>query len=147
MHKSTKNILLAFLLNLFFCIVELVGGIITHSIAILSDSFHDAGDCLAIGFAFVLEKKSNKKADSKFTYGYKRYSVISAMLTSAILLVGSGLIIYSAIQKIIKPETVDGLGMFIIAIFGVLINGIAVLRTAKSKNINKFWKLLQTKLH
>ena len=137
MHKSTKNILVAFLLNLFFCIVELVGGIITSSVAILSDSIHDFGDCIAIGLAFTFEKKSNRKSDSKYTYGYRRYSVVSAMLTSAILLIGSGVVIYTAIQKIINPQTVNGLGMFIIAIFGVLINGFAVLKTAKSKNLNE----------
>ncbi len=137
MHKSTKNILLAFLLNLFFCIVELVGGIVTSSIAILSDSIHDFGDCLAIGCAFFLEKKSNNKSDSKYTYGYRRYSVVSAMLTSAILLIGSGIVIYTAIQKIISPQAVNGLGMFIIAIFGVIINGVAVIKTAKSKNLNE----------
>ena len=134
---SSKNIFTAFILNFIFVVIELVGGILTNSIAILSDSIHDAGDCFSIGIAYILEKKANKKTDSKYTYGYKRYSVISALITSCILLAGSGLVVYNSILRILNPSNINGLGMFIIAIFGVLINGIAVIKTAKSKNINE----------
>lgn len=134
---ASKNIFIAFLLNLVFVVIEVVGGILTNSIAILSDSIHDAGDCFAICVAFLLEKKSNKKADKKYSYGYKRFSVLSALITSCILLVGSGLVVYNSILRIMNPSSINGLGMFIIAIFGVLINGIAVIKTSKSKNLNE----------
>ena len=137
MEKTTKNILIAFLLNFVFVVVELVGGIITGSVAILSDSIHDAGDCLAIGVAFLFEKKSNKKADKNYTYGYRRYSVVSALISSIILLGGAIVVIYTSILRIINPKPINGLGMFIIAVAGVLINGLAVIKTAKSKSINE----------
>ena len=73
--KSEKNILIAFLLNLAFSIFEFFGGIFTNSIAILSDSIHDIGDAASIGIAYLLEKKSKKQPDDKYTYGYVRYSL------------------------------------------------------------------------
>ncbi len=135
--NSSRNILTAFLLNFFFVIIEVVGGIFTGSVAILSDSIHDFGDCISIFVAYFFEKKSNKNVDKTYTFGYRRYSVISAMLTSAILLVGGAVVIYTSVLRIIEPRPIDGMWMFIIAIFGVLINGIAVFETAKSRNINE----------
>ena len=135
--KPQNNIFVAFLLNFVFVIIEAVGGFLTNSIAILSDAIHDFGDCVAIGTAYVLERKSNKKANQKYSYGYKRYSIISALLSSAILLVGGAVVVYTSILRIINPKSIDGLGMLIIASVGVIINGFAVLRTAKSHNINE----------
>lgn len=142
LKKSTKkssqnNILIAFLLNFVFVLIEAIGGFFTNSVAILSDAIHDFGDCVAIGTAFFLEKKSNKKANLKYSYGYKRYSIISALLSSSILLVGGAVVIYTSILRIITPKPINGLGMLIIASVGVVINGFAVLRTAKSHNINE----------
>ena len=92
--KTEKNILIAFLLNLSFSIFECIGGLITGSIAILSDSVHDIGDALSIGLSYILEKKSKKKPDNTYTYGYIRYSVIGSIITSTILLTGSISVIY-----------------------------------------------------
>ncbi|MDO4997000.1 MAG: cation transporter, partial [Bacilli bacterium] len=78
--KSDKNILIAFLLNIVFSVFELIGGIITGSVAILSDSLHDIGDALSIGISYFLEKKSKKEADEKYTYGYIRYSVLGSII-------------------------------------------------------------------
>ena len=74
--KTEKNILIAFLLNISFSIIELIGGLFTGSIAILSDSLHDLGDALSIGVSYFLERKSKQKPDNKHTYGYIRYSVM-----------------------------------------------------------------------
>ena len=71
--KTEKNILLAFILNLSFSIFEFIGGILTGSVAILSDSVHDLGDATSIGASFFLEKKSKREPDEKYTYGYARY--------------------------------------------------------------------------
>ena len=72
--KTEKNILIAFILNIAFSIFEFFGGLITNSVAILSDSVHDMGDALSIGISFFLEKKSKKHADNKYTYGYNGFS-------------------------------------------------------------------------
>lgn len=131
------NILVAFFLNLFFVFVEIAGGIITNSFAILSDAIHDFGDCVAIGFAYFMEKFSNKSPDEKYTYGYRRYSLLSAIITSFILIIGSLVILTGSAKRLSNPEDVHGLGMVIIAIFGVVVNGAAVIKTHKGKGVNE----------
>ena len=137
MKKSTKNILIAFILNFSFTIIEIVGGIMTNSVAILSDAVHDFGDSLSIGMAYFFEKKSGKTADKNYTYGYARYSIISAFITNLILLIGSIFVIYSAITRFISPQEVDAKGMFILSILGIIINGFAVLKTIKGEKLNE----------
>ena len=92
-ENSTKNIRTAFFLNLAFAFVELIGGIITNSVAILSDAVHDFGDSISLAIAWALQKKSNKAKDDKYSYGYKRFSLLSSVILSGILLVGSILIL------------------------------------------------------
>ena len=123
--KTEKNILLAFILNLSFSVFEFIGGIFTNSVAILSDSVHDMGDALSIGISFFLEKKSKKKPDNNYTYGYIRYSVLGGLITTVILLVGSILVIYNAIGRIINPVQVNYKGMIMFAVFGFLMNFLA----------------------
>ena len=101
--KETKNILAAFLLNLFFSVFEFFGGIFSNSISIISDAIHDFGDALSIGIALFLEKKSHKAADYKFTYGYSRFSVLGAFITMALLTVSSFIVVVAAVSRIINP--------------------------------------------
>ncbi len=136
-HSADKNILVAFFLNLFFVFVEITGGLLTNSFAILSDAVHDCGDCVAIGFAYLMEKFSNKEPDEKYTYGYRRYSLLSAIVTSVILIVGSIFIIIGAIKRFAQPKEIQGFGMVIIAVFGVVINSIAVFKTHKGTGVNE----------
>lgn len=101
--KSDKNILVAFILNLAFSVFELIGGIFTNSVAILSDSIHDIGDATSIGISYFLEKKSKKQPDGKYTYGYLRYSVMGSVVTTLVLLVGSVLVTVNAVNRMIIP--------------------------------------------
>ena len=135
--KTEKNILFAFILNLSFSIFEFIGGIFTGSVAILSDSIHDLGDALSIGISFFLEKRSKKKPDNKYTYGYIRYSVLGGLITTVILLVGSILVIYNAIGRIINPVEVNYKGMIIFAIIGLVTNFIAAYLTKEGDSINQ----------
>lgn len=135
--KTEKNILIAFLLNLSFAIIEFVGGIYTNSIALLSDAIHDMGDSLSIGLSFFLEKKSKKEPDDLYTYGYARYSILGAVITTTILLVGSIVVIFNAIKRIINPASVNYNGMILIAIFGIVINFIASCFTRKGDSLNQ----------
>lgn len=135
--KTEKNILIAFLLNITFSIFELIGGALTGSIAILTDSLHDIGDALSIGISYVLEKKSKKKADSKHTYGYIRYSVAGSLITLVILLLGSTFVIYESIKRLFNPVTINYDGMIIFAIFGVIVNLVATLVTRKGDSLNQ----------
>ena len=135
--KTEKNILIAFILNIAFSIFEFFGGLITNSVAILSDSVHDMGDALSIGISFFLEKKSKKHADNKYTYGYVRYSVLGGVITTTILLVGSILVIIGAIKRLFNPVEVNYSGMIIFAIVGVVLNFIAAYVTKDGDSINQ----------
>ena len=135
--KTEKNILIAFLLNLSFSIFELFGGIITGSIAILSDSVHDIGDALSIGLSYILEKKSKKRPDNIYTYGYIRFSVIGSIITSTILLTGSIFVIFEAIKRILNPQDLNYNGMILISIIGVLVNTLAALATKEGDSLNQ----------
>ena len=135
--KTEKNILIAFILNITFSIFELFGGLITNSISILSDSIHDLGDAISIGISFFMEKKSKKHANNKYTYGYIRYSVLGGVITTAILLTGSILVIISAIKRLITPVEVNYTGMIIFAIIGTILNLIAAYVTKEGNSINQ----------
>ena len=135
--KTEKNILFAFILNLFFSIFEFIGGLFTNSVAILSDSIHDLGDALSISISYILEKKSKRKPDKDYTYGYIRYSILGGFITTMILLIGSILVIYNAIKRIINPVIVNYKGMIILSIIGVIINFIAAYLTKEGDSINQ----------
>lgn len=135
--KSDKNILIAFILNLSFSIFEFVGGTITNSVAIISDSIHDMGDSLSIGVAYFLEKLSKRKPDDKYTYGYIRYSVMGSLISTLILVVGSIFVIYNAVKRIFNPVAINYDGMIIFAIFGVVINFIAAYVTKGGHSLNQ----------
>lgn len=135
--KTEKNILIAFLLNFSFSILEIFGGIYTNSVAIISDAVHDMGDSLSIGVSYFLEKKSKKKPDDKYTYGYVRFSVLGSIITTIILLVGSLMVIYNGILRIINPVEVNYNGMLIFAIFGVVMNFIAAYYTREGDSLNQ----------
>ena len=135
--KTEKNILIAFLLNLLFSLFELIGGIFTNSVAIISDAIHDFGDSVSIGVSYFLEKKSKKKPDSTYTFGYTRYSILGAIITNTILIVGSSLVIFNAIERIINPIEINYNGMIIFAIFGVIVNFIAAYFTKEGKSLNQ----------
>lgn len=132
---SIKNLKVAFILNLAFVFIEIAGGLFTNSVAILSDAIHDLGDSVSLGLAWYLEKFSQKKGDNKFTYGYKRLSILGALFNSIVLLVGTVFIVYRAIPRIFHPESVRPGGMLILAIVGIVINGLAVLRVRKGKKL------------
>ena len=132
-----KNILIAFLLNLIFSIFEFLGGLFTGSVAILSDAVHDLGDSISIGLSFFLEKKSKKKPNKKYTYGYLRYSILGALITTIILIVGSVFVIVEAIKRIANPIEINYNGMIIFAIIGVIVNTIAVIVTRDGESLNQ----------
>lgn len=141
-HHSTqengvKNIRTAFFLNLFFTVFEIFGGLYTNSMAIVTDALHDLGDTLSLGLAWRLHKVSMKKEDRTFSFGYRRFSLLGAVINAAILVVGSVFILMETIPRLMNPEQADAGGMILIAIFGLLVNGAAVLRLRKGKSLNE----------
>ena len=136
-HHSIKNLKIAFVLNLSFTIIEAIGGILTNSIAIISDALHDFGDTLAIGMSWYFQKLSAKSRSQNFSYGYKRFSLVSALISAIVLLAGSVLIIYKALPRLVSPEAVHIKGMFFLAILGLVFNGLAVFRLKKGSSSNE----------
>lgn len=135
--KTEKNILIAFILNLSFSVLELIGGAFTNSVAIVSDAIHDIGDAMSIGISYFLEKKSKKQPDSVYTYGYARYSVIGSVITTMILLVGSVMVIVNAVDRIINPVKINYNGMIVFAIIGVVVNFAAAYFTREGDSLNQ----------
>ncbi len=136
-HHASGNLLFAFFLNLFFALIELIGGIYTGSVAILSDALHDFGDSISLGVAWRLEKYSQRKSDARFTYGYKRFSLLGALLISIILLVGSFFVITASIKRLINPGEPMAEGMLVLAIFGLIVNGVAALRLKSGHSLSE----------
>ncbi len=135
--KEKSNIKVAFFLNFFFTIFEIIGGILTNSIALVSDAIHDLGDSLSLGVSWYLEHVSKKKPSKKFTYGYSRFSVLGGLITSIVLIVGIIFVFIEAIPRLIQPEEVNAPIVLLFAVFGVLVNGFAAYKTARGSSINE----------
>lgn len=123
--KSEKGILIVFLLNLIFSIFELVGGLVTGSVAIISDCVHDIGDALGIGISYFFEKKSKRQPDEKYTYGYLRYSLLGSFVITALLITGSAAVIINSVKRLFNPVEINYDGMLIFAFAGVCVNLLA----------------------
>jgi cobalt-zinc-cadmium efflux system protein len=136
-HNAESNLKLAFWLNAAFAVIEIIGGILTNSMAILSDAFHDLGDSVALGLAWYFQRFSAKQRDNIYTYGYKRFSLVGASLSAVILLIGSAIIVSKAIPRLISPEPVHTQGMMYLAIVGIVINGLAMFRLQKGYTQNE----------
>ncbi len=130
-HHPNGALKIALFLNGGFAIIEFIGGILTNSTAILSDAIHDLGDAAAIGTAIYFEKISRKQRDKKYTYGYKRYSPLAALINTLILLVGSTVVLFQAVPRLLDPQPLNSSGMILLAILGLIFNGIAVVRLKK----------------
>ena len=134
--KAKYTVWIAFFLNLSYAIVEFIAGGIFGSSAVLADSVHDLGDAIAIGISALLETISNRKEDSHYTLGYKRFSLLGALVTAVILMTGSVLVILENITKLFHPQAVNDEGILWLGIIAVSINVLAslVVRKGKTKN-------------
>lgn len=134
--KAKYTVWLAFFLNLTYAIVEFIAGGVFGSSAVLADSVHDLGDAIAIGISAFLESISNREEDSHYTLGYKRFSLLGAMVTAVILMTGSVLVILENIAKIFHPQSVNDEGILWLGIIAITINVLAslVIRKGQTKN-------------
>lgn len=143
---SSKRIGWAFFLNLSFTVIEFIGGWLTNSTAIIADAVHDLGDSLSIGSAWLLDKFGNKKADNRFTYGYRRLSLLGALINGLVLVIGSAWVLTEAIPRLSDPVMPDTKGMLVLAVLGVAVNGLAAYRLSQGKSLNERilnWHLLE----
>ena len=145
-HHSSNNIKVAFFLNFAFTILEIIGGLYVNSIAIISDAIHDLGDTISLGTSWYLEEISHKKSNKKFSFGYKRFSLLGALINSIILIIGSLYVITEAVGRILEPEHTDAKGMIFFAVIGVLVNGYAAWKLSGGKTMNEkvaSWHLVE----
>jgi cobalt-zinc-cadmium efflux system protein len=134
---QTGNIKFAFVINVIFTIIEFIGGYYTNSIAIISDAVHDLGDSVSLGIAWYFQKKSQKGRDLKFSYGYKRFSIVGAVINSLILIFGAFFILNAAIPRIFNPQPTNAKGMILLALLGVAVNGVAYYKLRSGKTLNE----------
>ena len=145
-HNPDKNISIAFFLNTVFTVIELIGGFYTNSFAILSDALHDLGDSISLGLAWYFQRISKKGRTEEYSYGYKRFNILGALISAIILIIGSLAILYNSIPALWNPNQVNAEGMMYFAIGGVVFNGFAAIRMASSGSINEkmvFWHLIE----
>jgi len=135
--KTEQKMFAAFVLNLAFSLLEFAGGVLTGSVAIVSDAVHDLGDAVGIGVACLLEKKSRRPPDSIYTYGYAGYSLLGSCLVTLILLGGSAAVLLHAAQRLACPIAPDYDGMLLFAVIGLLVNGAALLLTRRGSSHNQ----------
>jgi cobalt-zinc-cadmium efflux system protein len=145
-HDSTGDIRLAFFLNLGFAVVEIIGGLLTNSLAILSDALHDLGDSTSLGLSWFLDNYSKRGQDQRFSYGYRRFSLLGALFNTLILIGGSIVIVSEAIPRLMSPEPAHAPGMLLFALGGIAVNGLAFLRLKRNRSLNAqvaAWHLIE----
>ena len=135
--KSQTRMLIAFILNFLFSIFEVVGGILTNSISLISDAFHDFGDAFSIGIATLLEKKSKRQPDDKYTFGYARFSILGSVFLSVFMLIGAIIVVYNAVLRIINPVPINYNALIIFAVIGVIVNFVATFITHGGHSLNQ----------
>lgn len=133
--ETTKGLLIAFFMNFSFVIIEIVTGVLSGSITLLSDAVHDFGDSTSIVIALIFNKFSKKEKCDRHPFGHKRFNLLGALITSLILILGSIGVLYFAIIRLFNPVTINSTIMIYIAIFGVVVNGIPVLKLSQSKDV------------
>lgn len=148
-HGESRAIGIAFFLNLAFTVVEIIGGLLTNSVAILADALHDLGDSIALGLGWYLARVARREPDAAFSYGYQRFSLLGALINSVVLVAGSVFILVEAIPRLWDPQMPHAQGMFWLALLGVAVNGVAAWRLRRSGTLNAQamgWHLLEDML-
>lgn len=135
--SASGRLTLAFILNLVFAVIELVGGILTNSMAIISDALHDFGDAMAIGMAMYMERVSRKSSDRSYSYGYRRASVLAAVITGLVLIAGAVGIVVMSVPRLIEPTQPHLPGMLALACLGLAVNGFAAWRVSKGTSLSE----------
>lgn len=146
-HDGARERLgLAFALNVAFTVVELVGAWFTNSTAIAADALHDLGDSLSLAFAWGLQGLASRGPDATYSYGYRRLSLVGALVNAAVLLIGGLIVLSETVTRLWDPAAPDAQGMLGLAVLGVLVNGIAVLKVRAGTSLNErvvTWHLLE----
>ncbi|WP_407422482.1 cation diffusion facilitator family transporter [Methanobrevibacter sp.] len=135
--KAGKNLAFVFFMNLAFNIIVIAGGLATNSMAILADCIHDMSDTISIAIAWLLEKISQKDSSDSYSYGYQRFSILGAVITSIFVIIMAFVILSEAIPRLFNPEGVDAGGMLVVAIIGLIFKSISVWKLHDGETFNE----------
>src|SRR6056297_3382274 len=137
-HMSGQKIFWVTVLNAIITIAEFIGGLISGSLALLSDSLHNLSDTLAIALSYVAHRISLRPKNQRKTFGYKRAEIIAAFVNASVLLAISGMLIIEAFKRFANPEPINGTLMMVVALIGLASNLFSVLLLQKDSkgNIN-----------
>ena len=141
-HHSSKvsmpRLLVTIILNLVITIAQVIGGIISGSLALISDAIHNLSDSVSVILAYIAQKLSQKPTTQKLTFGYKRAEILAAFINALALIAISIYLVFEAIERILNPEQVNAMWMFWLGLLGLVANGISVfiLEREKHKNLN-----------
>jgi len=135
---NEKNLLAAVVLNFTITIVEVIGGIMSNSLALLSDALHNLGDGFAVLLAYIAHRVSKRESDIRKTFGYKRVEILAAFVNSIFLVAICIFLIFEAIERFQNPAPIKGAIMFGVAGVGLFANlaAMVLLRSDSQKNIN-----------
>ena len=131
-----KNLVYSILLNLLITIAQIVGGIISGSLALISDALHNFSDVLSLGFSLYANKLSRRKASLDQTFGYKRAELIAAFVNAITLIIVAFILIYEASIRLFHPEPIQSNLVIWLALFGIIVNGGSVLLLKKDSEHN-----------
>ncbi|WP_066173928.1 cation diffusion facilitator family transporter [Bacillus marinisedimentorum] len=139
-HKSKKALWITLLLTLFFTIVEVIGGLLANSLALLSDSAHMASDVAALGLSMTAIYLATKKPNKKFTFGYLRFEILASFLNGLALAVIAFFIFIEAVKRMITPQEIELGLMLTIAVIGLIVNIVLTIvlsrSTKEEENLN-----------
>ena len=137
-NSNMRRVTIALVLTGTFMNVEVVGGILSSSLALLADAGHMLTDTMALALAAVAFHVSKRPADGRLTYGYQRFQILAAFVNGLSLLLIVGWILYEAVSRFLSPEEVLGRTMLIVATLGLVVNIIAftVLHGGDKENLN-----------
>lgn len=131
-----KNLIYSIILNLIITIAQIVGGIISGSLALISDALHNFSDVLSLVFSLAAHKLSRRKASINNTFGYKRAELIAAFINAITLIVVALFLIYEASVRLFHPEPIKSGLVILMAILGIIVNGGSVLLLKKDSEHN-----------
>lgn len=133
-----KNLLFSIVLNLVITVAQVIGGLISGSLALISDALHNFSDVLSLVFSYVAHKLSKKKASENQTFGYKRAEVIAAFVNAITLIIVAFFLIYGAIERFFNPQHIESGLVIWLSILGIVVNGLSVLmlKNDADKNLN-----------
>jgi len=139
-HRDQKqrNLLITTLLNFIISAIEIAGGFLSGSLALLSDALHNLSDAFAVLIAYIAGVISNKQPDHRMTFGFKRAEILAALFNALILIAVTIYLFYAAYQRLREPAPVTGSVMFFTAVIGLLANvaAVIILRKDAGKNMN-----------